>query len=130
MLQKNLFYKCLSPARKLSSCGTVKQTKTSTNGKRWRGLETRKPAYTAGGSVTGAATKHNSREAPYKLKTELPHAPAIPLPGMHPQKTVFTPVFPAALFSTAKTQTQAKCHSTDGCMKRRGTHLPWTATQP
>ena len=53
-----------SPARKLSSCSTVKQTKTSANGKRWRGLERRKPAYTAGGSVTGATTKHNSREGP------------------------------------------------------------------
>ena len=56
-----------------------------------------------------------------KLKTELPYDPAIPLLGMHLEKMktliqndACTPVFTAALFTTAKTWKQAKCPLTDG----------------
>ena len=42
-----------------------------------------------------------------KLKLELPYDPAIPLPGIYPDKTILqkdacTPTFIAALFTTAK----------------------------
>ena len=47
------------------------------------------------------------------LKTELPYDPAIPLLDIHPEKTVlqkdtYTPMFIAALFTTAKTRKQPK----------------------
>ena len=51
-------------------------------------------------------------------KTELPYDPAIPLLGIYPEKTVIqtdmcTPVFTAALLTTAKTWKQPKCPWTD-----------------
>ena len=53
-------------------------------------------------------------EVPQKLKIELPYYPAIPLLGIYPDKTVIrkdtcTPMFIAALFTTAKTWKQPKC---------------------
>ena len=52
-----------------------------------------------------------------KLKIELAHAPAIPLPGAYPDKTLLqkdacAPVLTAALFTPAKTRKQPKCPST------------------
>ena len=49
-----------------------------------------------------------------KLKIELPLDPAIPLLGIYPEKTMTRkdtciPMFPAALFSIAKTWKQPKC---------------------
>ena len=49
----------------------------------------------------------NGTEVPQKLKIELPYDPAIPLLGMHPDKTVIRKdaciaVFIATLFTTAK----------------------------
>ena len=53
-----------------------------------------------------------------KLKIELPYDPAIPLLGIYPDKTLIqkdprTPVFTAALFTTAKMWKQPKCPSTE-----------------
>ena len=53
-----------------------------------------------------------------KLKIELPHDPAIPLLGIYLDKTIIqkdtcTPMFTAALFTTAKTWKEPNC--------------PWTA---
>ena len=53
-----------------------------------------------------------------KLKIELPYDPAIPLLGIYPEKTIIqkescTPMFIAALFTTARTWKQPKCPSTD-----------------
>ena len=53
-----------------------------------------------------------------KRKTELPYDPAIPLLGTYPEKTIIqkescTPMFIAALFTTARTWKQPKCPSTD-----------------
>lgn len=52
------------------------------------------------------------------LKIELPYDSAILLPGINPdkiiiQKDIGTPMFRAALFTTAKTLTQSKCPSTE-----------------
>ena len=52
------------------------------------------------------------------LKIELPHDPAIPLLGIYPEeirveKDTCTPMFIAALFTTAKSWKQPKCPSTD-----------------
>ena len=51
----------------------------------------------------------NSTEVPQKLKTELPHEPAISLLGIYPkslksesQKGICTPMFIAAVFAIAK----------------------------
>ena len=57
-----------------------------------------------------------------KLKIELPYGPTIPLLGLYPNKTLiqkdtYTPVFIAALFTTAKTWKQPKCPSTDERIK-------------
>ena len=53
-----------------------------------------------------------------KLKIEMPYDPAIPLLGIYLKKTIIqkdtcTPMFIAALFTTAKTWKQAKCPLTD-----------------
>ena len=62
-----------------------------------------------------------------KLKTELPHDPAIPLLGVYPEKTLIrkdtcTPMFIAALFTIAKTWKQPKCPSTEEWIKMWCTH--------
>ena len=53
-----------------------------------------------------------------KLKLELPYDPEIPFLGMYLEKTIIwkdtcTPVFTAALFTTAKTWKQPKCPLTE-----------------
>ena len=58
-----------------------------------------------------------------KLKTELPYDPAIPLLGIYPEKTVIckdtcTPMFTAALFTTARTWKQPKCAQTEEWIKK------------
>ena len=58
-----------------------------------------------------------------KLKVVLPYDPAIPLPGIYPEKTVIqkescTTMFIAALFTTARTWKQPMCPSTDECLKK------------
>ena len=58
-----------------------------------------------------------------KLKLELPYDPAIPLPGVYPEKTViqkdtWTPVFTAALFTIARTWKQPKCPTTDEWLRK------------
>ena len=53
-----------------------------------------------------------------KIKIELPYDPAIPLLGIYLEKTIIqkdtcTPVFTAALFTTARSWKQPKCPSID-----------------
>lgn len=42
----------------------------------------KKEHYTVGRIITGIDTMENSMEVPQNFKTELPHDPAIPLPGV------------------------------------------------
>ena len=71
-----------------------------------------------------------------KLKIELPHGLAIPFLGVYMNKTITqdicTPMFIAALFTTAKAWKQPKCPSTDEWIKKTGTHISaqWNNTQP
>ena len=63
-------------------------------------------------------------EVPKKLKIELPYDPAISLWDIYPeimiiQKDTCTPMFIAALFTTAKTWKQPKCPSTNEWIKKR-----------
>ena len=63
-----------------------------------------------------------------KLKIELPYDPAIPLLGIDPGKTTIqkdtcTPVFTAALFTTARSWKQPKCPSTDEWIKEVVVHI-------
>ena len=58
-----------------------------------------------------------------RLKIELPYDPAIPLLGIHLDKTIIwkdtcTPMFIAALFTIAKTWKQPECPSTDEWIKK------------
>ena len=58
----------------------------------------------------------------YRLNIELPYDPAIPLVGIYPEKTLTqrdtcTPVFTAALLTTAKTWKQPKCPSIEDWIK-------------
>ena len=53
-----------------------------------------------------------------KLTIELPYDPAIPLLGIHPEKTIIqkescTTMFTAVLFTIARTWKQPRCPSTD-----------------
>ena len=65
----------------------------------------------------------NSTEVPKKLKLVLPYDSTISLLGMDPDKTVIqkdtcTPMFIAALFTTAKTWKQPKCPLTDDWIRK------------
>ena len=58
-----------------------------------------------------------------KLKIELPYDPAIPPLGIYPEKTLIQkatcpPMFPAALFTIAKTWKPPKCPSTEEWIKK------------
>jgi len=60
-----------------------------------------------------------SVEVPKKLKIELSYDPAIPLLGIHLEKTIIQkdtciPMFTAALFTTTKIRKQPKCPSRNG----------------
>ena len=61
-------------------------------------------------------------EIPHKT-IELPYGPAIPLLGIYPNKSTVqqdtcTPMFIAALFTTAKTWKQPNCPSTNEWIKK------------
>ena len=63
------------------------------------------------------------REVPSKTKNRVTYEPAIPLLGIYPEKTLIqkdtcTPMFIAALFTTAKIWKQPKCPSTDEWIKK------------
>ena len=58
-----------------------------------------------------------------KLKIELPYDPAIPLLGIHPEKTIIpketcTTIFTAALFIITRTWKQPKCPLIDEWIKK------------
>ena len=58
-----------------------------------------------------------------KLKVELPYDPAIPLLGIHPDKTIIqkdtgTPGFTVALFTIARMWKPPKCSLTDRWIKK------------
>ena len=70
-----------------------------------------------------AATMENSMEVPQKLKTELPHDSATPLPGIYLDKIIIqrdtcTPMFRAVLFTIAKTWKPPKCLLIDESIKK------------
>ena len=65
-------------------------------------------SYSLGGNVTGEATMGNGMEFPWTLNIQVPHDPAIPLPGLDLEKSIIrndmcTPIFRLALLTTAKT---------------------------
>ena len=71
----------------------------------------------------GAATMESIMEVPQKTKIELPYDPAIPLLGIYLDKTIIRkdtciPTFMVAPLTTAKTQKQPKCPSTDEWIKK------------
>ena len=81
-----------------------------------KGVKKREPSFTVGGNVNW----YNLYRKQFlrKLNIELTYDPAIPCLGMYPDKTVIqkdtcTPMFTAALFTTAKTWKQSKCSLTD-----------------
>ena len=58
-----------------------------------------------------------------KLKIELPYDPAVPLLGIHPEKSIiqndtFTPMFTVALFIIARTWKKTECPTTDEWIKK------------
>ena len=58
-----------------------------------------------------------------KLEIKLPYDSAIPLLGIHPEKTIIqkdtcTPVFTAALLTIARTEKQPRCPPTDEWIKK------------
>ena len=87
-------------------------------------MEKREPSYTVGGNVKLVQPLWKTVwRFLKKLKMVLPYDPAIPLPGIYPDKTLTqkdtcTPTFIAALFTIAKTWKQPKCPSTDEWIKK------------
>jgi len=49
-------------------------------------LEKRETSYTVGGKVNCTSIVENSRRFLRKLNRELPYDPAVPLPGIYPDK--------------------------------------------
>ena len=77
------------------------------------GVQKREPSCTVGGDVNWC--RHHGEQYGFlkKLKIGLPYDPAIPLLGIHQEKTMIhkdtgTPMCIAALFTIAKTGKQAK----------------------
>jgi hypothetical protein len=69
----------------------------------------KEPSYTAGGMQASATNLENNRKLLKKLNTDLSYDPGIPLLGIYPKecnlgyyKGTSTPMFIAALFTTAK----------------------------
>ena len=61
---------------------------------------------------------------------KLPNNPAIPQLGIYPEKTITqkdtcTPMFIAALFTTARTWKQPRCPLTGEWIKKRGAYIQW-----
>ena len=74
------------------------------------------------GIYIGVTTMANSMEVPQNMKIHLSDDPAILLLGIYPDKTKIqkdtcSPMFIAALFTTAKTWKQLKCQSSDEWIK-------------
>ena len=85
-------------------------------------MEEREPSDTVGGNVSWYSHCGKLRFL-RKLKTELPYDPAIPILGIHLDKTIIqkdicTLMFIAALFTISKTSKQSKCPSTDEWIKK------------
>ena len=82
-------------------------------------METEKPKYICLLMITQEETE----EQGFELKIELPCAPAIPLLGIYPEKTIIqketcTTIFIATLFTIARTWNQPKCPLTDEWIKK------------
>lgn len=80
------------------------------------------------------AALENSTEVPPKIKTELPHAPAIPLLGKRAKKAkslfqsdLSTPMFTAALCTMAKAWKPRQSSSVDG---QKVIYTKWNVMQP
>ena len=83
-------------------------------------MEKREPSYTVGRNVN-LYSQYGELGGGFfkKLKIKLPYDPAIPLLGIYLEKNMIsndtcTPMFIAALFTTAKTWKQPTCPSTEG----------------
>ena len=75
------------------------------------------------GMQTSTATMENQWRFLKKLEIELPYDPAIPLLGIHTEKTrierdTCTPMFIAALFIVARTWKQPRCPSADKWIRK------------
>ena len=84
---------------------------------------------------TGTATMENSVEIPLKMQIELPYDPAIPLLGIHTEKTrterdTCTPIFITALFKIARLWKQPSCPLAEEWIRNCGTYAQWNITQP
>ena len=76
------------------------------------------------GMQTSTATMENSGRFLKKLEIEVPYDPAIPLLGIHTEKTrierdTCTPMFIAALFIIARTWKQPRCPSADEWIRKQ-----------
>ena len=96
-----------------------------TNNKCWRGCGEREPSCTVGGNAKWHS--HYGEQCgdffKEKKKIKLPYDPAIPLLGIYLEKTTIlkdtcTPMFIAALFTTARTWKQPRYPSTDEQIKK------------
>ena len=98
------------------------------------GVEKREPSGPVGRNVSWCDHfgKHYE-DSSKKLKTELPHDPAIPFLGIYSKKTrtliqkdICIPMFIAALFITAKIWKQPQCLSINEWIKKMWyIHVQW-----
>ena len=91
------------------------------------GVEKRESSYTVGGNANWYKIQELWRTAwrfLKKVEIELPYDPAIPLLGIHTEKTrtegdMCTPTFIAALFIIARTWKQPRCPSADEWIRKQ-----------
>ena len=85
-------------------------------------MEEREPSYIVGGNVNWY-NHYGKQRFLKKLKRELPYDLAVSLLSAYLEKIIMqkdtcTPMFTAALFTTAKTWKQPKCPQTEEWMKK------------
>ena len=92
------------------------------------GVEKREFSYTAVGNINWCSHYGEQYKIPLKTKKELPYDTAIPLLGIHPErsiipKDIYTPIFSAALFIILRGCKQPKCPSTEEEIREDMVHI-------
>ena len=99
-------------------------------------VEKRGPSYTVGRNANWYSHYgEQCGDSLKKLEIELPYDSAVPLLGIHTEKTrterdTCTPIFITALFKIARLWKQPSCPLAEEWIRNCGTYAQWNITQP